>query len=76
MEKPKWIKDKKVHKNFEVVRGTYDSYKDFVMDYYYVLIRIYNDTHEIGLAVCDSKHTILKEFRGRISQEIYFNLFN
>ena len=57
-----------------MIRGSYDSYKDFRMDNCYVLIKVYHDTHEIGLAVCSNEHIILKEFRGRIAQEIYVPL--
>ena len=76
MEKPAWIKDKRIDENFEIIRGDFDGYKDFVMDTCYVLIRVYHDKHEIGLAICDKEHIILKEFRGRIVQEIYNTLFN
>ena len=75
MEKPEWIKDKKVSNKFEVIRGKYDGYKDFVSDKFYVLIRVYHDTHEIGLGICDKDHVLHKEFRGRIAQEIYVPLF-
>lgn len=77
MEHPSWIKDKKVAKDFEVIRkDDWDSYKDFIMDKgCYTLIRTYPDTHEIGVAICNPDHTILKEFRGRIAQQIYDTLF-
>ena len=73
----KWVKKQNFHKNFEVIRAKhFDDYKDFVMDHgCYLLIKIYRDTHEIGVAVCDYKHIILKEFRGRRAQDIYNTIF-
>ena len=77
MERPKWIKDKIVDADFEIVRcQTFDDWKDWVQDDgCYLLIRTYLESHEIGVAICDYQHTILKEFRGRRAQDIYFNLF-
>ena len=77
IERPAWVKDKKVADDFEVIRTkAYDDYKDHRNDDgCYVLIRIYWDTHEIGAAICDYKHTILKEFRGKRAQDIYVSLF-
>ena len=74
MERPAWVKDKKIAEDFEVIRHQFNEYKDFRIDKGYVLIRVYNDTHEIGLAVCTDDHTILKEFRGRIAQDVYTGL--
>ena len=31
--------------------------------------------HEIGAAVCDYQHTILKEFRGKRANDIYVAMF-
>ena len=64
MDRPSWVKDKKVADDFEVIRAKpYDDYKDHRNDDgCYTLIRIYWDTHEIGVAICDYQHTILKEF--------------
>ncbi|HLG25026.1 MAG TPA: DUF4346 domain-containing protein [Candidatus Nanoarchaeia archaeon] len=78
MERPAWVKDKKVDKDFEVIRvKKWDDYKDFKMDNgCYLLIRNYFDTHEIGIAVCDYQHTILKEFRGTRAQDLYFAIFD
>lgn len=79
MEKfrPSWIKDKNVAEDFEVLQcKKYDGYKDHKNDDgCYVLIRVYRDTNEIGVAVCDYKHVILKEFRGVQAQEIYNAIF-
>lgn len=77
MERPSWVKDKKVAEDFEVIRNpTWNAYKDFDMDKgCYILLKVYHDVHEIGVAICDYDHTILKEFRGRIAQEIYDTLF-
>ena len=77
-ERPAWVKDKKVADDFEVIDvPKWDDYKDFKTDMgSYVLIKIYRDRHEIGVAVCDYQHTILKEFRGRRAQDIYVAIFN
>ena len=76
-EKPAWIKDKEVAPDFEVIEvPLWDDYKDFRMDSgCYVLIKIYRDRHQIGVAVCDYKHVILKEFRGRRAQDLYMAVF-
>jgi len=53
------------------------DYKDFKTDDgCYVLIRLYLDTYEIGVAVCDYNHVILKEFRGRRPQDLYTAIFD
>ena len=77
MDRPAWVKDKKVADDFEVIQvKPYDDYKDHRNDDgCYVLIRIYWDTHDIGAAVCDYTHTILKEFRGRRAQDLYVAMF-
>ena len=76
MEKPKWIKDKEFDEDFSIIRGNFDAYKDWKEDNgCYVLIKVYEDTHEIGVAICGYNHVILKEFRGRIAQEIYHTIF-
>jgi len=78
IDKPAWIKDKKVADDFEVIQvKKWDDYKDFKTDGgCYVLVKIYWDTNEIGVAVCDYKHVILKEFRGRRAQDIYNAIFD
>ena len=77
IDRPAWVKDKKVAEDFEVIRTKpYDDYKDHRNDDgCYTLIRIYWDTHEIGVAICDYQHTILKEFRGKRSNDIYVAIF-
>jgi len=77
IDKPAWVKDKKTADDFEVIRANpYDDYKDHRNDNgCYVLIKLYWDTHEVGAAVCDYKHTILKEFRGKRAQDIYVAMF-
>ncbi len=76
-KRPAWVKDKKVDDDFEVISTPpYDDYKDLVIDDgCYALIRLYQDTYEIGVAICDYQHTILKEFRGKRAQAIYTALF-
>ena len=77
IDRPAWVKDKKTADDFEVIRTKpFDDYKDHRNDDgCYVLIRIYWDTHEIGVAICDYTHTILKEFRGKRAQDIYVAVF-
>lgn len=72
-QKPDWIKDKQVDPNFEIYKvPEWDDYKDFVMDGgCYTLIKVYRDRNETGVAVCNYKHVILKEFRGRRAQDLY-----
>ena len=78
IERPAWVKDKKVADDFEVISvKKFDDYKDFKMDDgCYVLVKVHWDTYEIGVAICDYKHTILKEFRGRRPQDLYTSIFN
>lgn len=75
--RPSWVKDKNVAEDFEVIRcKPFDGYKDHKNDYgCYVLIRIYRDTLEISVAVCNYDHVILKEFRGYRTQDIYHAVF-
>lgn len=77
-EQPKWLKKQSYSKEFEVVKARkYDDYKDFRIDKgCYVLIRIYWDTHEIGVGICNYKHEILKEFRGERAQDLYTTIFD
>ncbi len=77
MERPAWVKDKKVAETFEIITcKPWDDYKDFKMDSgCYVLIKVYSDKHAIGVAVCDYTHTILKEFRGSRAQDIWSAIF-
>lgn len=77
-ERPAWVKDKNVDADFEVINvKAWDDYKDFrTDDGCYVLIKIYRDRHEIGVAICNYQHVILKEFRGRRSQDLYTAIFD
>lgn len=76
--RPSWIKKQKFSKSFEVIRAKkYDDMKDFRIDSgCYVLVRAYKKTKEIGVAICDYKHVIIKEFRGRRAQDLYSTIFN
>lgn len=77
-EKPAWIKDKKVAGDFEIFAvPQWDDYKDFKTDNgCYVLIKIYRERNQIGVAICTYQHEILKEFRGRRAQDIYSAIFS
>ena len=72
------IQKQKYAKDFEVIHAkSWDDYKDFRLDKgCYILVKIYRDTHQIGVAICDYKHTILLEFRGRRSQDLYHSIFS
>ena len=55
----------------------YDPIKDYHRDPTgaYVLIRCDTTNSIIEVAVCDKKHTIIKVFRGRKAQDLYFTIF-
>mgnify|MGYP001303598932 CR=1 FL=1 len=78
MERPSWIKDKKLAKDFEVIEArVLDNYKDWIQDNgCYLLIKVYRDTQMIGVAVCDYDHNILKEFRGIRGRDIWNSIFD
>ncbi|MAH33609.1 hypothetical protein CL615_04435 [archaeon] len=78
VERPSWVKDKKLDPKFETIQcKRFDDYKDFKTDDgCYILIKILFDTYEISIAVCNYDHTILKEFRGRRTQDIYYAIFD
>ena len=77
MERPAWVKDKNVADDFEVIKvREIDHIKDERMDVgCYTLIKVYFDSLEIGVAVCNHQHVILKEFRGRTARDIYHAIF-
>ncbi|MBS3093865.1 DUF4346 domain-containing protein [Candidatus Pacearchaeota archaeon] len=76
-QRPRWVKDKTLHSDFEVIQSkTYDDYKDHKNDMgCYVLIKVDFEFYEIHLAVCNYKHEIVKVFKGRRAQDIYSTLF-
>jgi hypothetical protein len=55
----------------------YDPLKNFHRDPTgaYVLIRCDTGPSLIEVAVCDKKHTIVKAFRGRKAQDLYYTIF-
>src|SRR5437773_1420103 len=55
----------------------YDPIKNFHRDPtgVYVLIRCDLEKSLIEVAICDKKHTIIKVFRGRKAQDLYYTLF-
>ena len=77
IERPSWVKDKSYSEDFEVIQAKkFDPYKDWKQDDgCYVLIKIYKDSNEIGVGICDYKHNILKEFRGSKAEDIYNAIF-
>jgi hypothetical protein len=70
--------EKKYDPNFEVIKvKSIDEIKDFILDKgCYVLIKIYPETNEIGVAICNYENVILKEFRGKKALDIYEAIFN
>lgn len=78
LPRPRWIKDKSVHKDFEVIQcKPYDDYKDHKNDNNcYVLIKVDFEYAEIQVAICNYKHEIIKVFKGRRSQDIYNTIFD
>lgn len=64
--------------NFELIDcPPYDPIKGFRRDPTgaYVLIRCDIKDASIEVAVCDQKHTIIKAFRGRKAQDLYYTIF-
>ena len=71
------IQKQKYANDFEIIYSKpWDDYKDMRLDKgCYILVKVYRDTHYIGVAICDYKHNILKEFRARRAQDIYHSIF-
>lgn len=78
MKNQPWIKKQKLADEFEVIVARHlDTYKDFMLDEgCYVLIRIYRDTKEIGVGICNYNHEILREFRGKRAEDLYTAIFD
>lgn len=76
-ERPKWVKDKILHVDFEVIEcKPYDDYKDHKNDFgCYVLVRVDFEFYEIQAAIVNYKHEILKVFKGKRPQDIYHAIF-
>ena len=76
-QKPRWVKDKVLHKDFEVIRcKSYDDYKDHKNDNScYILIKVDFEFYEIQVAICNYKHEMLKVFKGKRPQDIYTAIF-
>lgn len=76
-ERPKWIKDKSLHKDFTVINCLpYDDYKDHKNDNQcYVLIKVDFEFYEIHVAICNYQHEIVAVFKGRRPQDIYNAIF-
>ncbi|MBI4155065.1 DUF4346 domain-containing protein [Candidatus Woesearchaeota archaeon] len=77
-ERPNWVKDKTYAKDFEIIEcPSLDPYKDFKTDLgCYILIKVMFDTSQISVAICNYKHEILKEFRGKKAQDIWSTIFD
>ena len=77
MKRPAWVRKQKYSKDFEVIKAKKYTNKDFRFDNgCYVLLRIYPKTGQIGVAICDYRHTILKEFKGEKAQDLYTSIFD
>ncbi|MBI5398321.1 DUF4346 domain-containing protein [Candidatus Woesearchaeota archaeon] len=76
-QRPKWVKDKQLHKDFEVIQcGQYDDYQDHKNDDgCYILMRVDFEFYEIQVAILNYQHEILKVFKGKRPQDIYHAIF-
>ncbi|MBI2670938.1 DUF4346 domain-containing protein [Candidatus Woesearchaeota archaeon] len=77
----RWVAQKKqiIHaKDFKIIQGHYHEVRDFVLDKNgFFLIRVYNNTNEIGAAFVDNETYEMKfEVRGKTAQEVYHVIFN
>lgn len=77
-ERPRWVKDKTLHKDFEVIScKPYDDYRDHKNDNgCYVLVKVDFEFSEIHIAICNYQHEILKVFKGKRAQDIYAAIFD
>lgn len=75
---PKWVKKQGLSKHFKIIKSKkWDGIRDFVFDNgRYMFLKNYKKTKEIGVAICDYKHTISMEFRGKRAQDIYQTIFD
>ncbi len=65
-------------KDLQIINcAAYDPIRDFRMDPtgFYVLIRAEHKAGVIEVAICDKRHTIIKVFRGKKVQDLYFAIF-
>ena len=72
-----WAKQS-IASNMEVIDClVYDPIKNFSMDPsgFYVLIRVNPKDSLIEVAICDKKHVIIKAFRGKKAQDLYYTIF-
>jgi hypothetical protein len=68
-------KTPKISEDAEIIEGSYDKYKDWHMDPKgYLLIRLNKQDKVIELGICRKDNVILKIFRGKIPQEIYYEV--
>ncbi|HLD02529.1 MAG TPA: DUF4346 domain-containing protein [Candidatus Nanoarchaeia archaeon] len=76
-ERPGWVKDKKLAKDFEVIAcKPYNDYLDHKNDDgCYVLIKVDYEFRELQVAVCNYQHEILKVFKGKQAQDLYDGIF-
>ena len=74
---PRWVKEKTVAKDFEVVQAQpYDDYKDHKNDDgCYTLIRVDFEFNEIQVAICNYQHEIVRVFKGKRAQDVYHAIF-
>jgi len=77
MKKYIWHKQTKLPDLKPIICPDYDLIKYFRRDPtgVYVLIRCDTTQATIEVAICDKKHTIIKTFQGRNSQDLYFTIF-
>ena len=77
-QKPSWLKEQTYSKDFHTVKAIpYHDHHDFRIDEgCYVLVRVYKETDEIGVAICNYNHEILIEFKGKRAQDLYTTIFD
>ena len=78
-KKLSWLKEQTLSENYEVIEAkeTHPT-KDFKLDPsgHYVLIKVLYDQEKIEVSICNSKHEILKTFKGKRPRDIWTAIFS
>ena len=76
-ERPRWVKDKTLSKDFEVIScPPYNDYHDHKNDDgCYILVKVDFEFYEIHVAILNYTHEIMRVFRGKRPQDIYSAIF-
>src|SRR3989338_4462951 len=78
-KRPNWVKEQTLAKDFEVISARQtDPVKDFKLDPsgYYVLVKILWESEKLSVAICGSKHEIVKIFEGTRPRDIWTAIFD